>query len=474
MISDPSGRPGSGYVKFVSAVRILGAYLVLPNLAFWLAGHVLETLPRAAVNLDYLLVGLLVPFLKRWQSALLMMVAILLDLARSLGPLYYFSQRDAFDAVVFLREVSVSHVVLSTVVLVVPAGVLGWMLVSAGGANAALRQTTSSLVVLIVVLGTIGVWGGNSSLRFRDQAAGMNLCTSAGVGMGKTIASALLRRPDRVEPVAVDSATRQAGWFTKIPKTQNFVLVVVESDGQPVNPAWNMLLQAEWSNPELQKRYRVDRGAVPFTGATVPGEFRELCGVMSAVIEKPTDDKAVMRNCLPWHMRDAGVMPIYVHGFNSEMFSRAEWISQLGFERELFHPQLHDMGLPDCGGPFRGTCDASVARWIGDQMVADPGHRHFVYWLTLNSHLPVDADAEASRALGCGTEASPVNDEAACNLMALLVRAERAITGLAMRPDMPKTEFVVVGDHSPPFIFKQRRELFSQHEVPYVHLTPRQ
>jgi len=472
--ADTLGGSRGRFVYFFSGMRVLGAYLVLPNLAFWLAGHIVETLPRAVVNLDYLLVALFVPFLKRWQSALLMTLAILLDLARSLGPLYYFSQRDAFDAMVFLREISVSHVVLSAVALVLPAVVLGSLLVKIGGNDVRLRRTTPWLVALLVAFGAIGVWGGNSSLRFRDQVAGMNFCTSAGVSMGKTIASALLRKPDRVEPVPVDSATRQAGWFKEIPKTQNIVLVVVESEGEPVNPAWKTLLLSPWSSSELQKRYRVDQGSVAFTGATVPGEFRELCGVLSAVIEKPTSEKDVMHNCLPWRMREAGIVPVYVHGFSSQMFNRQEWISELGFEREVFHPQLHGLGLPDCGGPFRGTCDSAVAHWIGDQMVADPGHRHFFYWLTLNSHLPVDADPGASKALGCSSAASQVNDETACELMALLVRVERAVTGLATRPDLPKTEFVIVGDHAPPFIFKQRRELFSQHEVPYIHLTPRQ
>ena len=189
---------------------------------------------------------------------------------------------------------------------------------------------------------------------------------------------------------------------------------------------------------------------------------------------RPTANEGVMGNCLPRRMRDAGIAPMYVHGFSSEMFNRQDWISKLGFERELFHPELQAMGLPDCGGPFRGTCDASVAHWLGEQLAADPQRRRFVYWLSLSSHLPVQVDAVASEAMGCGTTVSPVQDEAACNLMALIVRTERAVSEMAMRPDLPKTEFVIVGDHAPPFLFKQRRERFSQHEVPYVHLTPRQ
>jgi hypothetical protein len=473
MVPDPHGRPGPRLLKSASAARVLGAYLLLPNLLFWFAGRVFETLPRAAVNIDYLLVAVFVPFLRRWQSTLLMVFAVLLDAARCLGPLYYFSQRDAFDAVIFLRQISVSQVVLSGLALVVPAVAMAWLLVTVGGVHPTLRQTTPWLVTLIVFLSAVGVWGGNSSLRFRDQIAGMNLCTSAAISMGKTVASALFRKHDHIEPLPVDSATRRAGWFSGTPKTQNLVLVVVESGGDPTDPAWNAVAEKEWSSPELRRRYRVDQGSVAFTGATVPGEFRELCGVISGVIEKPTDNDAVMRNCLPWQMRDAGLASVYVHGFSPEMFNRQEWISRFGFKQELFHPQLHAMGLPDCGGPFRGTCDPSVAAWIGDQLAADPGHRHFFYWLTLNSHLPVDPDREASNALGCGKASFAIKDDAACNLVALVARVERAVSELAMRPGLPQTEFVIVGDHAPPFIFKKRRQLFSQYEVPYIHLTPR-
>ncbi|MDT8068082.1 MAG: hypothetical protein ROO76_07930 [Terriglobia bacterium] len=456
-----------------AGVRVLCAYLVVPNLLFWLAGHVLETLPRAAINLDYLLVAVLAPFLKKWQATALMTLALLVDVARCLGPLYYFSQRDALTAIVFLREVSLSHVLLSTVVVVAPAILLGWALVSLGGSRLVLRQKTAWMACLLVVLSAVGVWGGNSSLRLRDEAVGLNLCTSAGASMAKTIASAMFREHDRLQPIAVDSATREAGWFTGVPKTHDIVLIVLESGGEAINPQWKSVLGSVWSDPKLQEKYRVSTGAVPFTGATVPGEFRELCGVVSAVIEKPTDDPAVMNNCLPWQMKRAGMKTLYVHGFASEMFNRRDWVGGLGFDEELFHPQLHDMGLPDCGGAFRGICDASIAHWIGDQLVADPGHRKFIYWLTLNSHLPVTRDPEASNLLKCGTAAALIADNASCDLIGLQLRATRSIAEMVMRPDLPNTEFVIVGDHAPPFIFKERRDYFSQKEVPWVHLVPR-
>jgi phosphoglycerol transferase MdoB-like AlkP superfamily enzyme len=54
--------------------------------------------------------------------------------------------------------------------------------------------------------------------------------------------------------------------------------------------------------------------------------------------------------------------------------------------------------------------------------------------------------------------------------MGLVIRAERAIAKVAVRPDLPETEFVIVGDHAPPFMQKTRREQFSQRNVPFTIL----
>ncbi len=155
------------------------------------------------------------------------------------------------------------------------------------------------------------------------------------------------------------------------------------------------------------------------------------------------------------------------------VFSRKEWIGKLGFDAALFHPELHAKGLPDCGEPFRGTCDDAIVRWIGEELVRHPTQRHFVSVTTLNSHLPIDADADTAAILKCGTNNALVTDEAACDLMSMVVKVERAVTDVALRQDLPQTEFLIVGDHAPPFTFKKRRALFSQTEVPFVHLMPR-
>jgi hypothetical protein len=430
-----------------------------------------EILPRAAFNLDYLAVAIIAPFVSAGVAVALMSLALLADVFRCSGSIYYFSQRDALSALVFLRELPAGRVLGSSICLLSAVIICSWIVVRIGGRGMEFRSRAVWIALLTFMFGVVGVWGGNSSLRFGDIAATSNVCTSASLSMLKTVVKGVIRKHDGVAPVAIDSATRRAGWLSATPASRNLVLVVLESGGAPLDPRWRELMDAPFADEGIRSRYEVETGAVPFSGATVPGELRELCGLASGVMEIPPPE--TLRKCLPNRLRSQGFQNVYAHGFSSSIFRRDEWLPDVGFEQEKFHKDFREMRLRDCGGPFLGTCDEDVAGWIGEYLVRDPGQRHLVDFLTLNSHLPVSSDQDSAAILGCGSENAQVSDETACNLMALVIRAERAVAKLASRPDLPETEFVIVGDHAPPFMQRARRELFSQSEVVYFHLKPK-
>ena len=438
---------------------------------FWIAGLLFEGLPRAAVNIDYLVVGALVPFAGAAAAVGMMSCAMLVDVFRCSGPIYYFSQRDSIEALAYIKELTAKQVLETCVLVIVPIVMTSWLLVRLGGTDRKLRSNSLAVAMSVLVLGVIGVWGGNSSLRVSDAAVTPNLTTSAGVSMAKTVWGALTRKAGHVESVPIDSATRRVKWLERTPATQNVVLVIVESGGMPKEPRWRELIADVFNTEEIWKRYSVETGVVPFSGATVPGEVRELCGISSGVMERPAVD--ALKNCLPNRLRSNGYRTLYTHGFRPEMFDRLSWLPKMGFDETLFHSQLRQSGLPDCGGPFRGTCDAALGQWIGQRLEAEPEQKHFFAFLTLNSHLPVTADEDSSAILGCGTPGAEIEDEASCDLMGLVIRAERSIAEVAVRPNLPPTEFLIVGDHAPPFVRRARREEFSATEVPFVHLVPR-
>ncbi len=161
-------------------------------------------------------------------------------------------------------------------------------------------------------------------------------------------------------------------------------------------------------------------------------------------------------------------------GHGVGLFDRSSWVAKLGFEQILFHADLASRGVPDCGGPFRGSCDTESVRWIGDQLMAEKSKPQFFALLTLNSHLPVEIHNESTGAMHCGGESALIKDEAVCNLLDLLRKTNQAVADVAARPSLPKTEFIIVGDHAPPFISKERRSLFSRSEVPFIRLVPRE
>ncbi len=455
--------------KFVSVVRTVAAYLVLPNLVFVIGGIEFESLPRALVNVDYLFVALIAPFVSTVAAVSLMSATLILDAFRCSAPIYYFSQRDAVEALVFIRQLSVNRVLIEGTVIVMSAVFLSWVLVKLGGRGVDMRSRSLWVGVLALSFGTVGVWGGNSSLRFRDDAAIPNLCTSASISMAKTMWTGIARKGESVTPVAIDSATRHAGWFDST-RSHNLVLVVLESGGVPKDPQWREWLTEPFAVPELRSRYEIETGTVPFSGATVPGEVRELCALRSSATSLPPQDR--LENCLGQRMRETGFRTAYFHGYAPEMFRRSEWLPKVGFEEQYFHQQLRSAGLRDCGGPFRGTCDEDLIRYAGEYLTHDSGQKHFLEILTLNSHLPVSSDKDSSTIFRCGKNDAEIQDEAACNLMGLLIRAERAVARLAMRPDLPETEFIIVGDHAPPFMRRTRRDYFCPDVVGYLHLVP--
>ena len=359
------------------------------------------------------------------------------------------------------------------------AGILltfGWssLLVFVGGRDKQLRYRTGWLTAAVILLASVAVWGGNSSIRLSDDPGSENIASSSGISMIKTVYSAVLRGHDRVPARAVDSATRRAGWFNNLPAKRNVVLVIVESWGQASDPGWSEAITAPLRDPKITARYDVQSGTVPFRGPTVPAEFRELCGVLSAVTERPTDDLGLMQNCLPNQLSSRGYRTTFLHGFDPNMFNRGSWSRKLGFQQLLFRHDLQQLGIRKCDGPFAGACDDDVARWIGDQLVADPTQSQMFYLLTLNSHLPIRSPEGMGNPLRCGTKEAKITDEASCDLLTLILRVHVAFSNVAVRPDLPPTEFLLVGDHAPPFLYKFRREQFSQTEVPFVHLTPRQ
>lgn len=253
----------------------------------------------------------------------------------------------------------------------------------------------------------------------------------------------------------------------------NVVLVLLESWGLGTDPSMRDSLAAPYAQPELLARYQVTQGTVPFYGTTVGGESRELCNSRMGfdIAHVPAQ---TLQSCLPSRLAGLGYDNIAVHGMGGYVFDRNAWYKTIGFQETWFHHQLNKEGLPDCVGAFKGVCDSAIASWIGGRLESKNPNPDFVYWVTLNSHLPAPIPSGLPDGASCALTPMLAQNSSLCSWYQLVANVHRSVSRLAMANLTRPTIFVIVGDHAPPFVNLSLRNQFSSTDVPYVVLVPRQ
>jgi hypothetical protein len=249
----------------------------------------------------------------------------------------------------------------------------------------------------------------------------------------------------------------------------DIVLVVVESWGLARDPAVNDSLTAAYRPLQDSGQYRIATGTVPFFGVTVAGEGRELC---ASRIGYGIEDASAqqLKDCVPNRLAALGYATIAVHGMDGRFFNRSRWYRTAGFQRLIFKSDFRRQGLPDCLGAFIGSCDAGIAGWISAALADRSEQPRFIYWLTLNSHLPVLAPSSAQQT-NCAAIAGVRGNGPLCSWFDLVGIVHHSLARVAASATRP-TLFVIVGDHAPPFLDMRTRARFSSSDVPYLLLIP--
>jgi phosphoglycerol transferase MdoB-like AlkP superfamily enzyme len=273
---------------------------------------------------------------------------------------------------------------------------------------------------------------------------------------------------------ASSEAIRSAGITAEINRQHlpNLVIVLVESWGLSTDPALNQALLDPYRNSALLDRYQVVQGAIPFHGATIAGEARELCG--SAIgFHLLKASASELQGCLPGQLASLGYHTIALHGMNGGIFDRSSWYRTIGFQELWFKDRFEQQGLANCIGAFVGTCDSSIASWIGRRLEEPDSGPKFIHWMTLNSHLPVMVPTSIPQAAPCLSSLSLEPNSTLCSWYQLIAHVHQSVATLAMDGLARPTVFVIVGDHAPPFVNAGLRSRFSPAVVPYVLLIPR-
>ena len=471
-------------------------YAILLNTPFWIASRTLGLLLHGWFCLEYALIGTVALFLPRLFSAALVLLAIAVDMLYAVCLTYYivpFQVLKNIRGLEYFSSLRIGWVVVTALLALCLGGLA--MLLSISKAS---RRTRAKVACTLVAF-CLGIVSADFAFalagtgrvpnlsRGFDDADTVNVAHYADTRVARFPSRWLLLRVFRQHQLERDESSARSqnasyprasavgmrlGGIKPIGTQEpNLVLIVVESWGLLTQSAIGDSLVAPYSRADLLARYKVSRGDVPFYGATVAGEARELCGSTLGVAVMEATQKE-LSGCLPDRLAAIGYHSIAVHGNDGRMFNRNDWYLRIGFEETWFKEELQSENLPNCIGAFTGTCDAAIADWIGSRLKNSDAQPQFIYWMTLNSHLPVPNPAPLSSPASCAFSASLTAQPALCGWFQLVANVHQSVYRLAIKAEERPTVFVIVGDHAPPFADLEIRNDFSHKAVPYIVLTP--
>lgn len=250
---------------------------------------------------------------------------------------------------------------------------------------------------------------------------------------------------------------------------RNLAIIMVESLGAPVdNQEMQRLLFKAFDDPAIREKFTASRGTSLYYNSTTAGEVRELCGRWGDYYD--IVDAGGDKSCLPARMQRAGYATHAFHSFAGFFFEREKWYPGIGFEESRFAPRLMADGAEECGGVFPGACDRDIPAQLAKQL-KQGGKPQLVYWLTVNSHLPVPTGSNLE-VDNCAAISPELTKEfpMICRQFALWDAWEQALVKELKADDFPPTDFLIVGDHMPPYFDRRHRIEFAPDRVPYLYL----
>jgi phosphoglycerol transferase MdoB-like AlkP superfamily enzyme len=269
--------------------------------------------------------------------------------------------------------------------------------------------------------------------------------------------------------VPIESAAAKSGFNTIAGANgRNVILVMVEGLGYLGDPTARRQVDSPLFEPYVTDKYRISTGNVIYYGSTTSGEMRELCDTREPYTEFT---KTNGTSCLPARLRTHGYATMAVHAFHHSMFERDEWYPVVGFDKELFGEELVKVTRRLCGNAFRGVCDADLPPIIAKEAAVSKKPK-FIYWLTLNTHIPV-APGQALADFGCKKDAGIFRHVHVCEMAELWHDVFASVSKLALDPSLGPADILIVGDHSPPLWSRQARAQFEPGLVAWYRLTPR-
>lgn len=444
--------------------------LALPNITFWWTAHYFGY-QRPWFNIDYGLAYVLWLLGWRWLGFFAALLALAIDVLAGASQVYLlFDPGQLVQLLAFARQARPGFVVFFVALLLLNGcfyGVVAFFLARRKVTAKVLLSALAPLVLANIgpMLAELEYQQANLQLDRRTVILGSQIDYLHRMFFRSDIGHHLaeLSNDETSFSPWTDQTAVENGWGKSDTLPRHLLLVVVESWGVPRNTdelEKQLLTLARPDAIEL-----VSSGAVPFSGGTVAGELRELCKITSSKIYFKSNHAGEL-NCWPRRLKEMGYATTAFHAASGAMYQRNEWYAAIGFDRTYFMENYpRDAGR--CYS-FPGLCDTDMAPFIVETLAASK--KSFVYWMTLNSHLPYDAkDLRDGPSADCAAFGMPA-DSPRCAHYSLISQTFSRLIDALLKSGLHDTEIVLVGDHQPPFMQEGDRAAFVEHIVPFAHI----
>ncbi len=427
------------------ALHFFFIWTLLPNLAFlsiWITGGPTRT-PTIVL---YLLVGLAATKFPLVLVAFLYLPVLLLDITWLISGIFNLSPVSTIYAVKYLGEIR------------------------------PYASTTYLLFIIVLICSAIAMFWFAKRWRVQWRAVslsgacfGVLFIMSADMAINLTPEYRWGRLFRATAPF--DSAMRNSG-LAQVDLASNrrdLFIVMVESWGDLEDPSYSELVRSPLRRDDINERFSVKSGSTDYYGSTTSAEFRELCDRW-AEFGDYTETAASL--CLPARLGAAGYETMAFHAFTGRMFDRYLWYPNVGFQDIFFREHLWKEDLRVCQGVYEGICDVDLARLVEQALVDGNENPRFVYWLTLNSHLPVDPAIDI-KFLDCNGPEDPFAQKQVCYLADQWMQVLDKVADILANEDLRAVDVLIVGDHAPPFWTREGKSFFVRGKVPWILLQSR-
>lgn len=275
---------------------------------------------------------------------------------------------------------------------------------------------------------------------------------------------------NKVVPLVGDK--RSAFASHSVPESKSQIFALIESLGKFNGGAWQTMYADSMQKWVSGKGYELVVDSVPFEGATVDGELRELFslkGDYNTLLNTNKEYPTLFSD-----LKQKGYKTYSVSSSSGKVFSDRLIYGKAGCEKSIFKEDM--VALPDFDADkyinqesaFSGVKDEySFDYLLSSVFTKGDTAKKAAYFLTINSHLPFTlnetvAKSAEFKAFKARYEKDYDNEvlEHAYKLLTEL----RYFVQKSMENNIDNVVFV--GDHSPPFFKPSQRAYFSQTHVP--------